>query len=708
MLRAAGYRATVLERSVAEIDPLLLPVVLLLDRGGACVLREAPRVMPGLPGRVAEVVEFDHGSPAHRQVPEGELAVRGTGFVLVATPERADPRLRDGTAPPRHPPQGHWLWGTLRRFVPYYRSALLAALISNVLMLATGLITSVIYDKVIPHQAFVTLWALAIGSALAIAIDMGARQLRNYLIDKAGRKVDVIVGATLFRQTLSLRMEHRPGSAGTHSHQLAQLEQVREFFASVTLSALSDLPFVLIFVAMVFVVGGPLGWVLVVAVPTILGLALAVQSVLRRSMRESMRHQADLQGLLVESVEGLEDLKAAGAEGRFLGRFEASTEAGVTSAIRARAVSSWTTNLSSLSQQIVTLVLLVWGVYLIEAGTITSGALIGSVMFATRAVMPLASVVMLATRYQGVRASMLALDRLMDTPVDRDPQQRYVSQPRFDGAIALVDAGFSYPAVGGNPAPPVLRQLSLRIAPGERVVVLGRIGSGKSTLLRLLAGLYRPTSGMVEVGGMDLRQIDPADFRAHVGFVSQEPRLFFGSLRENVLLGRPGIDAARLAEVAALTGLDRVVAAHPLGWELPVGEMGSLLSGGQRQLVALARCLVTRPSLLLMDEPTSSMDAQSEALFLKQLARAAGRCTLVMVTHRPAVLELADRIVVIDNGKLSVDGPKAPVLAMLSGNARPAPAAAAPADAPVAAPAAAVTPLRPRLAEAAEAAAQPG
>jgi ATP-binding cassette subfamily C protein LapB len=222
----------------------------------------------------------------------------------------------------------------------------------------------------------------------------------------------------------------------------------------------------------------------------------------------------------------------------------------------------------------------------------------------------------------------------------------------------------------------VLKNVTLRIGPGERVALLGRIGSGKSTILRLMAGLYQPTEGLVEIDGLDLRQIDPADFRARVGFVGQDPRLFQGTLRDNVLLDRPAADPGRLAEVAAITGLDRLVSQHPQGWELPVGEAGALLSGGQRQLVALARCVVMRPQLLLMDEPTSSMDAQSEVAFLRQLKVACGDATLVVVTHRPAVLELVERIVVVDNGRVVMDGPKQAVLAALSGQ-RPAPGAAA-------------------------------
>jgi ATP-binding cassette, subfamily C, bacterial LapB len=668
-LREAGFSAGLVQRRLSELHHLLLPAVLLLKEGDACIVvarRDAGSYDIVMPGRE------HHACSAT----EAELEAEYTGVALVMTPKVA------ATGPAYdaeivRDPGSHWLWGTMRRFIPYYRSALIAAMLSNVLMLVTGLVTSVIYDKVIPHQAFVTLWALAGGAGLALIFDLMARQLRAYLIDMAGRKADLIVGSVLFRQTLGLRMEHRPDSAGAYAHHLAQIEQVREFFASATLSAVSDLPFILIFVGMVFVIGGPLGFVLVIAIPLLLLLSALIQSSLRRAMMASMQQTADLHGVLVEAVDGIEDLKAAGAQGRFLRKYEEATAAQATSALRSRKITAMTMNISAVSQQAVTLVMLVWGVFLIDAKIISAGTLIGSVMFATRAVAPLASVVQLATRYQGARAAMRALDRVMKLPVEREPGKAYVPRRELTGQVALLDVGFAYPVSaarsdGNAQGPHVLKNVTVKFEPGERVAMLGRIGSGKSTVLRLLAGLYQPTEGQVQADGIDLRQIDPADYRARVGFVAQDPRLFNGTLRDNVLLDRPTADPARLGEVARLTGLDRLVSTHPQGWELPVGEGGTLLSGGQRQLVALARCLVTRPQILLMDEPTSSMDAQSEVAFLRQLKQACGDCLLVMVTHRPAVLELVNRVVVVDAGRVVLDGPKDQVLAALNGS-RPAP-----------------------------------
>ncbi|MGH1361438.1 MAG: type I secretion system permease/ATPase [Burkholderiaceae bacterium] len=663
-IREKGLRASVLERPLADIHEFLMPVVLLLNEGQACILMARLPVEPGDDRCYKVVVPGEQ--PITQCLTPDELQARYSGFILAATPIAVTGQNQQSAMWSLDPGR-HWLWGTLRRFMPYYRSTMIAAFLSNVLMLVTGLVTAVIFDKVIPHQAFVTLWTLAIGGGIAVLFDLLARQLRSHLIDTAGKKCDMILGSMLFRQTLGLRMENRPASAGAHSHHMAQIETVRDFFASATISAFTDLPFILLFIAMTFAIGGSIGWVLVAAVPLLTGMALLMQRSLRRSMRANMEHQADIQGLMVEALEGMEDLKATGSQGRFLSRFEAASAAGAQSAIQARRVSSMTTNVAAVSQQLVTLVILVMGVYLIDAKALSPGSMIACVMFGARAVAPLNSVVSLASRYQGARAALIALNQLMEQPQERDSGRNYLIAPRLSGNIGLRDVGFAYPGHDGEQAPAVLDNINLQIGAGEKVAILGRIGSGKSTVLRLLAGLYQPVQGAVEVDGLDLRQLDPADYRPVVGFVSQEPRLFQGSLRDNILMGRTSADGERLLEVAQLTGLDRMVAAHPQGWEMPVGEMGNLLSGGQRQLVALARSLVTRPQILLMDEPTSSMDAQSEMAFLRQLRQATTHCTLVMVTHRPAVLELVSRVVVMEAGKVMLDGPRQQVLAAVSG-----------------------------------------
>lgn len=680
LLREGGYNAGLMAKAIPDINPLLLPCILLLGEGDACVLTR--RLEPEAGGEARYEVVFPDGQGQPAAATAAELDEAYSGFAMVVTP-REESASGQSAEELLAPASEHWLWGTLRRFMPYYRASMLAALLSNVLLLVTGLVTSVIFDKVIPHAATTTLWTLAVGAFIALTFDLFARQLRSHLIDLAGRKADLIIGSRLFRQTLGVRMEHRPESAGSYAHYLGQIEIVRDFFSSAVLGALTDLPFVLLFITMTFVLAGPLGWVLALAVPLLLGLTLMLQSRLRKAVGTHLNEYADLQGTLVEAVEGLEDLKTSGAQSRFIRRYEASTAVAAQSNLRARSITALSNNLTMTAQQAITLIMLIWGVYLIQDGQLSAGALVGAVMFAGRALAPLSSLVGLATRYQGARACMKSIDELMRRPQERDARRNYVplgdKQGEGKGKLRLADVGFSYPlpkGVEGN-APKVLKSVNLSLEPGERVAVLGRIGSGKSTILRLLAGLYQPVEGAVEFDGIDLRQVDPAEFRARMGFVGQEPRLFNGTLRDNVTMGRSDMDAGRLAEVARLTGLDRLVSGHPQGWDLGVGEMGGLLSGGQRQLVALARALVHRPQILLMDEPTSSMDAQSELAFLRQLRDAlTPGSTLVVVTHRPAVLELVQRIIVVDGGRMVMDGPRDAVLAALSG-ARPGPAAAA-------------------------------
>lgn len=668
-LRRVGFSASLVRRPPSRILSLLMPVVVVLQNGDACIVR---RRIDGAKGQAAtyELVMPSglEGLGESCMATEAELMAEHSGYTLIAAVKSG---ARQAGREAGELGSDHWFWSTMRRLLPYYRSSMLAALLSNVLMLFVGLFTSVVYDRVIPNQAFVTLWSLATGVFVAIAFDMTARQLRSHLLDVAGKKADLSLGSRLFAQALGIRLEHRPDSAGAFAHRMAQIEVVRDFSASASISVVSDLPFILLFILATWAVAGPLVVVLLVAVPVILGMTWAIQSLLRRHMRLHLNQQADLHGVLIEAMEGLEDVRAAGAQGFFRTRYDAANAAAAVSTLRHRRLTSWVNNMSTVSQQLITVVMLVWGVHLIAAGQLSSGALIAAVMFAGRALAPLGSIVGLASRYQTTKAALLSLNHLMGLPLEREPGRQYLSPGPLQGQMALREVSFAYPKGTREHSPTVLKGVNLLIRPGERVAILGRIGSGKSTILRLLAGLYQPGEGMVEVDGLDLRQIDPVDFRAQVGFVSQEPRLFTGTLKDNVFLGRSHADPEQFLAVARLTGLDRVAAAHPLGYDMPVGEMGALLSGGQRQLVALARCLVTQPQVLLMDEPTSSMDAQAEGSFIHHLRTAVGDRTLVVVTHRPALLDVVDRVIVVDGGKVLADGPKAQVMAALAGRPQP-------------------------------------
>ncbi|HFT8010705.1 TPA: type I secretion system permease/ATPase [Burkholderia cenocepacia] len=664
-LTHAGFAAKLVARPLAQLPEHLLPVVLLRRNGSACVL---------LGWRIDEASEHESQilfrvvQPELGEVPvectEAELSETYSGYaVLVKPAAKVDARPDDLPTEPA----GHWLLRTLWRYRSYYASAALGAFLINVLGLASVFFTMNVYDRVVPNQAYVTLWSLAIGVAIAMLMEAVSRHVRAHVLDTAGKKADLVLGSLLFRQALAIRMERRPASAGSFAHRLREFESVRDFATSATLSAVSDLPFVLLFVAVVFAVGGPLGWIPLLMIPLIVGLGAIVQWPLARAMRENLREASLKQGVLIESIDGLETLKAVGGEGAMRHRWDVFSAKTAASSMQSRQLSSMATSCVAFLQQMQTVVIVIAGVYLIGEGKLTQGALIGSVMLAGRVTAPLGQVMGLALRFQQAKTALHSLNELMAMPVEHEPGQDYLAQPPLSGHVKLDGVSFAYPSVGLLENAPALDKVSVEIRPGERVAILGRVGSGKSTLLRLIARLYQPTEGKLLADGLDAAQIAPADWRRAFGYVGQDSRLFYGSLRENITIGRPDVPAAELLRVLKLTGLDALVARHPMGVNLQVGENGRDLSGGQRQLVALARSLIAHPRTLLLDEPTSAMDTQTESLFIQHLAQASVGQTLVVVTHRTSLLPLVDRIVIVDQGKVVMDGEKARVLAALSG-----------------------------------------
>ena len=659
-LRRLDFEAGLLPHTLDSLPDELLPIILLLKDQSAAILlsrragqgaSSSYRVI--LPTASMTPIEMDHV----------QLGALYGGYAIAAhLPSKAHHHADRNVLPDR----SHWLTGTLWRLRGLYASAAWGALLINVLALAGIFFTMNVYDRVVPNQAYVTLWSLVAGVLLAMVLESGARLARAHLLDTAGRKADLLLGSSLFEQALAIRMEHRPASSGAFASQLREFESVRDFATSATLTAVSDLPFAMLFIAVIFMVGGPLGWVPVAVVVLILAISLLVQWPLAKVLRESLQLAALKQGVLIESVEGLETLKSVAGEGVMQQRWQAASAQAAHTALRVRKISTRATTAVSFLQQVQTVAIIAWGVYLIDDATLSLGALIASVMLCSRATAPLGQVASLAVRFQQARAALQSLDALMALPTDRDAALHCLHEPRLTGQLTLRDVGFAYPAPPLQPRPTMLQGINLTIEPGERVAIVGAVGSGKSTLLRMLARLYQPTNGQIFSDGLDVSQIDLADWRRQTGFVAQDARLFQGTLKENLTIARPAATTADLLRVLRLTGLDKMAARHPLGIQLPVGEAGSALSGGQRQLVALARVLLAQPCLLLLDEPTSAMDSQTETAFLQHLHRVIEARTLVLVTHRPAVLALVQRIVVVEEGRIVADGAKAKILAWLA------------------------------------------
>lgn len=663
-LQNAGLVGGVVKRNLQELPEQVMPIILLRNGSGGCIL-QSRYVAKNTEGK-AELhyrLILPEVSQTPVEISHSELSEYYAGYAILVKPASGvAPAAEDVEQSP-----GHWLFSTLWRYRRYYRSAAIAAVLINVLALATIFFTMNVYDRVIPNQAYVTLWSLAIGVTIAMIFEAISRYVRAHLIDVAGKKADLVLGSVLFRQALSVQMEHKPASSGAFANQLREYESVRDFIASATLAALTDLPFVLLFVGFIFVVGGHLGWVPLLMIPLIITLSIIIQWPLARTMKENLQESCQKQGVLIESVEGMEVLKSSRGESWMQRRWEHYSGLQAATGMKSRRYSSLATGMVALLQQLQTVALILVGVYLIGAGSLTMGGLIATVMLAGRATAPLGQVVGLAIRFQQAKSALQSLNKLMDMPVDRDISRQYLSHPELKGQVTLKEVDFAYPAPPMKPNPQVLKGINVEIKSGERVAILGRIGSGKSTLLRLIARLYSPVKGQMFANGLDVNQIDPADWRKSVSYVGQNARLFSGTLRENIMIGCPEATPGELLRVMQLTGLDRVAAAHPSGIHLPVGEAGEALSGGQRQLVALARGLITRPDMLLLDEPTSSMDSQTEAQFLSHLHQVQQGETLIIVTHRLSLLSLVDRIIVVDEGRIVADGPKEAILNKLNG-----------------------------------------
>lgn len=647
-----GLAAKVVRRPLERIDAALLPAVLLTTGDEACVLLGWDE------GEQTARLLFPETGQGSVQLSRDELLRRYTGVAIFVrphfrfdqrTPEVGEVRLR------------HWFWGALAEQWQVYRDVLGAALLINVIALAMPLFTMNVYDRVVPNHAIETLWVLALGIILLIGVDLVLRLLRGYFIDLASARIDMQLSAKIMDRVLGVRMEVRPAAVGAFSSNLRSFEAVRDFITSASVTAFIDLPFALLFVFVIALIAWPLVLPVLLAIVVVAIYGYILQHKMHELSDTTYRAGALRNATLIESLTALETIKTQGAEGVMQSKWEKSVAFVARVNNQMRFLSAAATNGALEMQQLVNVVVIIAGVYMIGEGMLSMGGLIACTMLASRAVAPLGQMVGLLMQFHNARTALTSLEEVMKKPVERPADASFVHRPELRGDIEFSKVGFTYPGA----MVPALKGLSCSIGAGEKVVVIGRVGSGKTTLQKLLLGLYQPSEGAVTIDGVDLRQLDPADLRRNIGYVSQDPTLFYGTLRDNIAIGAPYADDAAILAAAEVAGLAEFVNRHPDGFDMLIGERGESLSGGQRQGVAIARAFLMDPPILLLDEPTSAMDYTSEHLFKQRLQVFAAHKTVLIVTHRNSLLDLATRIIVVDDGQVVANGPRDQIIQAL-------------------------------------------
>lgn len=646
---AAGLKAKVQTRAAEKISPHTLPAVALLKNNQAALLTEITAT-----GQVVLLNPRTGNTMAFHSLHEFANVYAGAVILVRQAPEHE--LLQD-----IFPTGQAWFWGTLALFKPLYVQVGLAALLINLFALAAPLFVMNVYDRVVPNAGIETLWVLASGVVVVYTFDFIFKQLRGYFIDVAGKGADILLASRLFQQVMNIRLGQQASSSGAFANQVRDFETLRDFFTSATLTTFIDIPFILLFVLVLAFIAGPVALVPLLAVPVVILLSLALQKPVEAAVRQAAKDTDTKHGHLIETVTGIETIKAMNAQSHMQTVWEQSV--GVVSRLnmRTRFYAALGVNAAGYVQQLVSVIIIVWGAYRIINGDMSVGALIASTILTGRMLAPLGQAAALYGRYQQSKEALLNLNTIMNMQVERASGQNFVHITQLTGDIVFKDVSFKYPHNNINN----LQHVNLHIKPGDKVAIIGRVGSGKSTIARLLLNLYNVTEGSILFDGLEIRQLDPAELRRHIAYIPQQHTLFKGTLRDNILLGNPQATQAMLIQAAKMAGVDEFARRHPMGYDMPVGEQGNMLSGGQRQAVAVARALVKNASVYVMDEPTSHMDNRSEELLIEHLKGVLHNKTCVLITHKYSLLELVDKLVFMEGGSVLAAGPKEKVLELI-------------------------------------------
>ena len=645
-----------------------LPCIMVLEGNQACILWEVKQPKQKKTNNSKKkitahpdarfVVQFPETQDEQQEMALQDLAKIYTDYVFYIRPIA---RVDDRAGPAEIDNARDWFWSALRENKTIYSEVIMAAVMINMFALGSSLFIMNVYDRVVPNNAVETLWVLTVGIFIVYIFDFILKNLRAHFLDHAGRKADVKVSARLFEQMLGMTMEARPASAGVMASHMREFETLRDFFTSATMTALIDLPFIVLFIAIIAIIGGPIAFVPFAAVPIVIGIGFLMQKPLQAAIKQSMMESALKNALLFETISGLETVKVQAAEGHTQRRWEELTDKASRTSVKTRRINAFALNFATFIQQLVSVFVVIVGVYLIKEAEISMGALIACVILSGRAMAPLAQVAGLLTRMHQSNESFEQLDQLMKKDVERPAGKHFISMPSVEGKVEFRDVLFHYP----GQSVPALNGLNFTLEAGDHVGVIGAVGSGKTTIERLMINLYQPESGSVQLDGTDVRQIDPGDLRRNVGAVQQSPQLFYGSVRENMTMGHEMAPDRAVLRAAELAGVTEFLKESQAGLDTQVGERGEALSGGQRQAVAIARALLYDPPVLILDEPTASMDPASENRLRKRLHHVTEGRTTLLITHKGSMLTLVDKLILLDRGRLIAFGPKDEVIRKL-------------------------------------------
>ncbi|MCK4608681.1 MAG: type I secretion system permease/ATPase [Gammaproteobacteria bacterium] len=647
----AGMAARIVQRPLKKISQLVLPAVLILKDNRACILNKVidadtyEIILPESNGGISKI-SFE------------DLNESYSGFVIFTKPVyKFDKRADEYNIATKK----SWFWGTLWNYKNIYGQVVLAALLINLFALASPLFIMNVYDRVVPNFAVETLWVLATGVAIVFGFDFLLRTLRGYLIDVAGKKADTVLASVLFHQAMGVKMAAKPASSGAFASRLREFESLRDFFTSATVTTLVDLPFIFIFVAIIWMIGGIIAIVPVIAIPIVFCASYFLEIPVRRAVEKAMFGATQKHAILVESINSLETIKSLSAEGVMQRKWEQYVASTAQAGLTSRFFSTIAVNLTAYVSQMVTVVIVICGVYLIATNKLSMGGLIACVILNGRAIAPLAQLAGIITRYNQSKIALRGLNEVMKLPVEREAEKRFLHRPLFQESIIFKNVSFQYP----DQEAAALKEINLMIKMGEKVAILGPMGSGKSTIQKLILNLYEATEGAVFIDGIDINQLDPADIRRNIGYVSQDFSLLYGSVHSNIALSAPWVHDQAVLQAAKLANVDSFVAKHPAGYAMPIGEQGAGLSGGQRQSIAIARAILSNPKVLLLDEPTSAIDTDSEQVIIRNLKQFYESKTVIVATHKMSMLQIVDRIIILGDGKIVADGPKDKILASM-------------------------------------------